>query len=159
MNDTRLGIYLNDHLALIVGELELAARCEASNRDSPLGTFLRHLTAEVEGQKEIVGDVLQRLGAGESYMKQGAAWFAEKLGRLKLNDSLVSYSELSRLIELEALSAAAQERMALWETLNVITEQDKRFDGIVFSYFRDQAQSHLAELGVRRRFAATEAFQ
>ncbi len=91
-------------------------------------------------------------------MKQGIAWFAEKAGRLKLNGSLLTYSELSRLVELETLAAAAQERVAFWDNLDALAGRDSRLGGIDFAFFRDQSQRHLEELNVRRRFAAAEAF-
>ena len=40
MNDDRLEIYVNDHLALLVGETELAERCHRSNEEGALGLFL-----------------------------------------------------------------------------------------------------------------------
>lgn len=158
MNDTRLNIYLNDHLALMVGEVELAARCRSSNRGTPLGDFLQRLEVEVAAQQSIVGDVIHRLGGCESMVKKGAAWFAEKLGRFKLNDALLSYSDLSRVIELEALAAAAQERVALWDTLDSVAGADERLAGISFSFFCDQSRTHLDELWQRKRYAASQAF-
>ncbi len=158
MNDTRLNIYLNDHLALMVGEIELAGRCASSNRGTPLGDFLHRLGVEVEAQKSIVSDLIRRADGSESMVKKGAAWFAEKLGRFKLNDSVLKYSDLSRVIELETLSAAAQERVALWDTLNAVAGGDERFSGITFAFFRDQSQEHLKELDTRRRYAAAQAF-
>ena len=74
MNDDRLAIYLNDHLALMVGEIELARRCEASNRRAPLGEFLSRLAVEVAAQKSIVGDILSCMGRPEDPFKNGAAW-------------------------------------------------------------------------------------
>lgn len=159
MNDTRLKIYLNDHLAMMVGEVALAKRCASSNRGTPLGEFLHSLEVETRAQKSVVSDVIHRLGASESRTKKGAAWFAEKLGRFKLNDSLVTYSALSRVVELETLSAAAQERVALWDTLDAVATRDDRLSGLTFSFFRDQAHSHLEELSTRRRYAAAEAFR
>ena len=161
MNDKRLRIYLDDHSALMVAEIELIGRCWWSNRNKPLGEFLRKLENEVKAQKSIVGDMIHRIGGKatiESRLKQGAAWFAEKLGRLKLNDSLLTYSDLSRVIELEALSAAAQERLALWDNIDSVAVDDSRLEGITFSFFRDQSQQHLDELNVRRREAADQAF-
>ncbi|TWU05128.1 hypothetical protein CA54_58160 [Symmachiella macrocystis] len=158
MNDTRLNIYLNDHLALMVGEIDVAARCASSNRGTPLGDFLHRLEVEVEAQKSIVSNLIRRVGGTESSVKKGAMWLAEKLGRFKLNDSLLSYSDLSRVIELEALAAAAQERVALWDTMNAVVTSDERFAGITFSFFLDQSQQHLNEICTRRRYAATQAF-
>lgn len=161
MNEKRLRIYLEDHLAVMVAEAELANRCWRSNRKTPLGEFLKQLANEVKAQQSIVKDIIHRIGCKEtveSRLKQGAAWFAEKLGRLKLNDSLLSYSDLSRVVELETLAAAAQERVALWDNLHAIEESDSRLHGITFSFFGEQSQEHLVELNSRRRMAAAEAF-
>ncbi|REJ74274.1 MAG: hypothetical protein DWQ34_23910 [Planctomycetota bacterium] len=109
-------------------------------------------------QQSIVRDVLHRLGGDESRTKKGAAWIAEKLGRFKPNDSLLTYSALSRVVELETLSAAAQERVALWDTLDAVATRDNRLSGLTFWFFRDHAQSHLEQLSTRRRYAAADAF-
>ena len=161
MNERRLQIYLDDHLAMMVAEVALIGRCWWNNRATPLGQFLQQLENEVRAQKAIARDVIHRIGGKdtvESRVKQGAAWFAEKLGRFKLNDSLLKYSDLSRVLELETLAAAAQERIALWDNLNAVASHDSRLDGIGFSHFRGQSQQHLEELQTRRRFAAAEAF-
>lgn len=161
MNDKRLRIYVDDHLALMVAEIELIRRCRRSNRVTPLGAFLQQLGNEVLAQKSIANDVIHRMGGKdtiESRLKTSAAWFAEKLGRLKLNGSLLSYSALSRVVELETLCAAAQERIALWDNFAAVAGYDSRFDGITFAFFREQTQQQLEELNTRRRFAAAEAF-
>jgi hypothetical protein len=161
MNDKRLRIYLDDHLALMVAEIELVGRCWGNNRAAPLGKFLQQLENEVKAQKSVARDIVHRIGGREgieSRAKQSAAWLAEKLGRFKLNDSLLRYSELSRVVELETLAAAAQERIALWDNIDAVASKDTRLEGITFSFFREQAQKHLDELNTRRRFAAVEAF-
>ena len=161
MNDRRLRIYLDDHLALMVAEVELIGRCWWNNRGTPLGEFLQKIENEVKAEKSIVNDVIHRMGGKRTMdgrLKQSAAWFAEKLGRFKLNDSLLTYSDLSRLIELETLAAAAQERIALWDNLESVAGNDARLEGITFSFFRDQSRQHLDELNTRRRFAAAGAF-
>ena len=157
MRDERLRIYLNDHLALLVGELELARRCRSQNTTPPLSEFLDRLIADLKDQQSLVRDVIKRLGGTENVVKQGAAWLAEKLGRLKLNDSLVKYSELSRVLELEALAVTALERVALWETLEAVLSEDERLSGIAFGACREQSQRHLDEAISRRRFAAQQA--
>ena len=157
-SEQRLQIYLDDHVALMVGELELIRRCQQSNRLDPLGEFLERLYVEVQTQRSIVKDVLHRLGGKDSMFKGGGAWLAEKLGRLKLNGTLLSYSSLSRLLELETLAAAALERIAVWDNLEAIARTDSRLAGITFDFFRQQSQGHLDELAARRRNAATQAF-
>lgn len=160
MNDKRLRIYLDDHLALLVGETELAARCHRSNRGTRLGAFLEQLESDLARQQEKVQDVIHQIGGRdsmESMVKQGAAWFAEKLGRFKLNDALFTYSSLSRVVELETLAAAAQERIALWDSLAAIAEADRRLRRFDFMALRDESRKHLTKLNSRRRRAAREA--
>ena len=161
MNDKRLRIYLDDHLALMVGEIQLIRRCRRSNRGTPLGDFLLQLENDVEAQKSIANDIHHCFGGKlnvEGKAKQIAAWLAEKFGRLKLNDSFLRYSELSRVVELETLAAAAQERIAVWDNFDALASRDARFEGVTFSFFREQSRQHLEELDTRRRFAAAEAF-
>ena len=161
MNDKRLRIYLDDHLALTVGEIELAARCHRSNQGTLLGGFLEVLEADLADQESKLKDVIHKVGGKdgiESMVKQGAAWFAEKLGRFKLNDSLLTYSSLSRVVELETLAAAAQERVALWDSLAAIAEGDRRLKTFDFIALRDESKKHLKKLNSNRRRAAVEAF-
>ena len=161
MNDKRIQIYLEDHLALLVGEMELAARCHRSNQGSRLGDFLQQLELDLADHHSELKDVVHRVGGKdgiESMVKQGAAWFAEKLGRFKLNDSLLTYSSLSRLIELETLAAAAQERVALWDSLAAIAVGDRRLKKFDFLALRDQSKKQLTGLNTRRRRAALKAF-
>jgi hypothetical protein len=159
MNDKRLAIYLDDHLALFVGERELAGRCRGSNQHSRLGDFLKELEKALSEQEATLKGVVNRIDGGrgvESLVKQGAAWFAEKLGRFKLNDALLSYSSLSRVVELETLAAAAQERVALWDSLAAIA--DPRLQSLDFLTLRNQSQEQLSALNALRRDAAVEAF-
>jgi len=76
MNDKRLRIYLDDHSALMVAEVELIGRCCWSNRNVTPGEFLQTLENEVKAQKSIVHDILHRIGAKntiESRLKKGAS--------------------------------------------------------------------------------------
>lgn len=106
MHDRRMRIYLEDHLALMFAEVALAKRCRGSNRDTPFGEFLSKLVVEVDAQRSIAKDVLRRFGGTESTAKKTATWFAEKLGRLKLNDSLVTYSPPWSQIEATGFGAS-----------------------------------------------------
>jgi len=120
VNANRLSIYLNDHLAAMTAECELAQRCLASNPDPPWAPVLKAAVGEVQRQQEAVRNILADIGDVEDPFKRAAAWAAEKLGRLKPNDSLLKYSGLSRLVELEMLLLGAQARVSLWSTLEAI---------------------------------------
>ncbi|WP_145257366.1 hypothetical protein [Planctomycetes bacterium Pan216] len=85
-------------------------------------------------------------------------WFAEKLGRFKPNDSLLEYSDLSRLVELEGLMAANLERIALWMSLDSVIGDNERFETIAIPSMLKQSQEQLEELKVFHRSAVQRAF-
>jgi hypothetical protein len=113
-----LAIYLNDHLAGATGGVELARRLRGSNRDDPaFGPALDEICAEIETDRETLKTIMDRLGVGQSRLKPPLAVLGERLGRLKLNGSLWSYSPLSRLDELELLQLGVAGKRRLWRAL------------------------------------------
>ena len=107
-------IYLNDHLALAVGAAELAERCRGNNRVGELGRFLQDLARELRDDAEAMRAILKSVGGTENPVKEAAAWLLEKAGRLKMNDAVFGYSDLSRVEELEGLLLAMQGIQAFW---------------------------------------------
>lgn len=124
-----LATYLNDHLAGSTAGVELARRARGSNEGSELGAFLATLTAEIEEDRETLGEVMEAVGAGRDRVKVTAAWAGEKVGRLKLNGRLLGYSPLSRLVELEGLALGVTGKLALWRLLRELADPRlARFD-------------------------------
>jgi hypothetical protein len=114
---SRLGIYLNDHLAASIGAGELIKRVAASNRGTAYGEALASLRTEIEEDRRTLVAIMRRLGIRPDRTKTAAAWGAEKLGRLKLNGQLTGYSPLSRLEELEILELGVTGKLLLWQGL------------------------------------------
>ncbi|HET7121127.1 MAG TPA: hypothetical protein VFI17_07745 [Solirubrobacterales bacterium] len=113
-----LGIYLNDHLAGSTAGLALAKRLRASNEDDQeFGPPLAEICAEIEGERETLTAMMERLGIGRSFLKPLGAVIGERLGRLKLNGRLRGYSPLSRLDELEMLQVGVVGKSRLWRAL------------------------------------------
>jgi len=112
-----LAIYLNDHLAAATGARELARRAAASNRGSAYGRLLAQVAEEIDQDRQSLLELMRGLGIGVDRLKLAAGWGAEKVGRLKLNGHLLSYSPLSRVIELEALWLGVQGKLGLWRSL------------------------------------------
>ena len=113
-----LAIYLNDHLAGATFGIELARRLRASNRDDPeFEPALAEVCAEIEADRETLKAAMDQLGMGQSKLKPLAAILGERLGRLKLNGRLWSYSPLSRLDELELLQIGVVGKRRLWRAL------------------------------------------
>jgi hypothetical protein len=158
MQDTYLATYLNDHLGASVAEIELAQRCLSNNRDSGLGTFLEALLLVLQDNQVRVRKLLRRINAQESVAKKLGGWMIEKVGRLKVNNALLRYSDLSRVIELETLVVGLQAQTNLWSVLEKYRATDARFEGIDFSLVRTQSEGMLEKLRGHHSRAAELAF-
>lgn len=117
---TLLTVYLQDHHAGSVGGIELAKRCAKQNTEEPLGGFLRAFIEGLQVSQDMLEEVMAHNGIAPSPVKSPMALVAERVGRVKLNGQLVGYSPLSRLEELEALSAGVETQHNLWRTLQAL---------------------------------------
>lgn len=140
-----LRIYLNDHLAIVVTEQELAKRVRRENRQTALSAFMDQYLEQLEQQRDLIEQLLSRAGGRESRTKRMAGWLAEKFGRLKFNGSLLHYSDLSRVLELEGLELAAHSRMALWRTVAELPSHRMEMLMEQTSGQLEQLAQHLAE--------------
>jgi hypothetical protein len=78
--------YLHDHVAGSRLAIDLLKSLAKQYEGAPLGHFARSIQAEVQEDRELLEDLLQRLGgARTNFLKEAAAWLVEKLSRLKLN--------------------------------------------------------------------------
>jgi hypothetical protein len=151
-----LRTYLQDHHAGATAGLELARRAAGSNAESEYGRELSRIAEEIAEDRETLERVMDELGVGPSKVKDSAAWTAEKLGRLKPNNSLLSYSPLSRVVELEGLLIGVTGKLALWQSLEVSGGGlGGEFD---FAALAERAQDQRGRLERLRERAAAEAF-
>ena len=150
MNNDHLTTYLNDHLAGSVAGIELVERCLSNNEATPLGTYLNTLVSEIKQDQAVLKEVLKRLGGGVNPLKTTAAWLGEKAGRVKLNNKLFDYSELSRLEELEGLLLGVRGKLALWTALETAVTADTRLSGVDFGSLARRAEEQLETLEQHR---------
>lgn len=113
-----LAIYLNDHLAGAALGVELARRLRSSNSgEAEFGQPLARICGEIEEDRETLIRLTDRLGIKRDAVKPALAKVAERLGRLKPNGHLRTYSPLSRVLELEILASGIGGKMQLWNAL------------------------------------------
>ena len=153
----RLDIYLNDHLAGSTLAVELSRRALASNQGTELGAFLGWLHDEIVADQTTLVTIIERLGVDRSPFKPAAAWTLEKVGRLKLNGHIRSYSPLSRLVELEGLEAGITGKRSLWQALEATFSNDERLSDIAFANLIARADHQRERVGDHRRVAAVYA--
>ncbi len=150
-----LGIYLNDHLAVLTGAEELVDRSLQSNSWSPLGEFLAKVLDSVKEDRTALEKLMAERDVKENWAKTGGAWLAERVGRLKLNGELTGYSPLSRLVEIEGIGLALEAKRAFWSTLSDVGVSEA--GGSPTEELASQSKSHIQELESHRRAAAEEA--
>ena len=138
-------IYLNDHLAGATLGVELVRRTRRENRDGELGAFLAWLEPQLVEDRAALLALIEK----PSLAKGSLAWLAEKAGRLKTNGHLVSYSPLSRLLELEGLASGIEAKLGLWLAL---AETGVDVDGLA-----DRAREQRTRLEPFRLAAARRA--
>lgn len=159
MNEKLISIYLQDHLAGATMGLELAARTAGANEGTELSPFLERLRKEIEEDKASLEEVMAALDVGHDRVKIVAAWAAEKAGRLKLNGSLHGYSPLSRVVELEGLTAGVRGKLSLWEILRETSSGEPALSKFDFGRLIERAESQLDGLADARLKAARWAFE
>jgi len=153
-----LAIYLQDHLAAATFGVELARRARAENAGTELGELLDRLAGEIERERDELAALMDRLDVKPDPLKSAAGWAAEKLGRLKRNGHLVSYSPLSRVLELEWLIAGVSGKLALWQALRDLAQHEPRLDPQRLEQLIAVAQGQLAALREHHRAIAGAAF-
>jgi hypothetical protein len=152
-----LATYLNDHLAGSTVGLELAKRARGSNEGNEYGEALARVAREIEEDRAALQKLMDSLEIRRDRPKLMAAWTAEKLGRLKPNGRVLSYSPLSRLVELEALGLGISGKLSLWQTLAEVAAEDARLDSAELARLAERAERQRTEVSRLRLRAAHEA--
>jgi hypothetical protein len=151
-----IAIYLQDHHAGATGGLALAQRAAGANRESLYGLELEALAEEIEEDLKVLERVMEGIGTKPDRRKDAAAWAGEKFGRLKRNGTWLSYSPLSRMVELEGLVVGVTGKLSLWEALGSVPERVP--DGVDVEELAARARDQRSRLEALRRRAASEAF-
>ena len=90
--------------------------------------------------------------------KNALAWTGEKVGRLKLNGEIRTYSPLSRVVEFEGLTIGVTAKLSMWKNLKRLQESDARLAEFDFERLVARAEQQLGEIERRRVSAAAAAF-
>lgn len=159
LDEKRLRIYLNDHLAGSSVGVELSKRILASNPDGPLGASLRELAGEIESDRDSLIAIMRRLSVSEDRVKKVLGRAVERAGRLKPNGQIRGYSPLSRLVELEGLSLGVEGKLSLWRALEHVLGSDPRLDGVDLPGLIARATGQRARLEGHRLEVAAEALR
>jgi hypothetical protein len=152
-----LAVYLNDHLAAATAAHELVKRAASSNEGTDYGEVLQELEHEIAEDRAALVRLMERFDIPQDRLKVTSAFIGEKLGRLKPNAHLLSYSPLSRAEELEILSLGIDGKHALWRALLDTEHADERLNAEELQALADRAAAQRSELEPYRLRAVEEA--
>jgi hypothetical protein len=150
-----LAIYLDDHRAGAAGGSALARRLVDRYADEPGFDGLRELADQVDEDVSTLDRIRDGLDVSGGDLKRVVAIVGERLGRLKPNGRLASKSPLSRVEELEQMSAGVLAKRQLWSTIDVCGVAP---DGIDLERLIDRADKQLILLTALHDRAAHSAF-
>jgi hypothetical protein len=155
MASTRtLGIYLDDHLAGATAGVELAAKLGSDHEDPALAA----LAEEIRQDRAALEELMERLEIQKNPLKQVVGWVSEKLTRLRFNEQLTGSADLSRLLQIEALSLGVEGKLLLWRALKEIAAMDARLAATDLDNLIDRARRQRETLEPYRLDAAAKAF-
>jgi hypothetical protein len=124
-----LAIYLRDHHAAGSAGVALARRA-AEHAELPAARLdqLAAVAAEIAEDLRSLESVMAGLEISPSAVKDTVATVGERVGRLKLNGSVLTRSRLSTVLELETLVAGITAKQALWKALAILSEAEPALD-------------------------------
>jgi hypothetical protein len=153
-----LRIYLRDHEAASVGGLELFRRCSKSNEGTAYAAELQRLTSDIRSDRDALRDICRLFDVKFSKVGRAMALAGVTVGRVKLNGRVFSYSPLSRVVELEAMSAGVMSKLRLWQSLLLLANSDTRLDETALIRHQTEAFDQLDVLRHLHDMAVNEAF-
>lgn len=152
-----LRIYLNDHLAGAAGGTALAHRLASSHKGTAAERELAELAREVDEDRDALIEIMGGLDIPRTYYKEPLALVAERLGRFKLNGSLLQRSPLSSVVELEAMGLGVTGKRSGWRSLRELADSDPRLDRTKLDTLIRRADDQIALLDRLRIQAVREA--
>ena len=127
-DENLVAIYLDDHRAGAAAGAALARRIEDRYGDEPGFEALVQLRQEIDDDVRTLDALRDRLDVHGGCVKRVVALVGERLGRLKLNGHLLRPSPLSKVLELEMLSAGVTAKERLWDGLMAVCDTEQLAD-------------------------------
>ena len=139
-----LAIYLHDHLGAANFALELLEKWHRDGEPPDFAHWAGQLHDEIAADREILRQILERVGEESHSPKEALGWIAEKLSRYKLSHRRPP--EFARFEGLEVLALGILGKLSLWETLQLLASHDARLGGHDYPHLAERARSQHAEV-------------
>jgi hypothetical protein len=158
--DERLETYLNDHLAGSLAGIRLARRCLSREQgtSSDFERFLSTLVEDIDADRVVLQQVMERVGARHNELKKGGALVVETLARVRHSMPLIGAGseQVETFEELELLSLGIEGKRLLWSALRLLA--DERLTSFDLADLEERARRQRDGLEKLRLAAAVNAF-
>jgi len=155
MSDS-LAIYLQDHLAGAAYAIDLVEFMRDQHKNDELGQFAATLLLDIKADRDVLQQVIVRVGSGSSVVKELTAWLGEKVSRTKLRHE--AGDGLGLFESLEFLSLGITGKVKLWRALEVATTSNPRLRGLDFHQLAARAEAQHAQVERWRLNVAHDVF-
>jgi hypothetical protein len=113
-----LVVHLRDHHALLIALRELCARIGSSSPVDAERALARRILEDLASDRRELEAVLHNFGSAPSRARTAAVQVGERLGRLKLNGTLLRRSPTTSVLELEGCQLLLESIRELWTGLD-----------------------------------------
>lgn len=148
--------YLNDHRAGAAAGTALVRRIWRSNRRTEWGPIIEQVAESIEQDLAVLDEVRAAAGISGGDLKRVTALLTERAGRLKLNGHLLTYSPLSRVLELETLMSAIRGKQGLWAALHIAAPSHPEWSDFDFAALDRRGSEQVETLERVHVWAVTE---
>lgn len=156
VDQRKLGVYLDDHLAGAAAAIRRMRRTARTLAGTPAGGLLDQIADEVNEEKtELVG-IIHDLGLRRSGIKQVLARVGEVAALVKHDRPLGRSQSMNTLLEVELLRSGVMGKRGLWQTLEVHVEV-LGLDAVRCRYLAERSERQIATLDDVHAFVRARA--
>lgn len=134
---------------------DLAKQIRDRHEGTPLGDAMASISQQIEEDREVLVDLMERLNVSRNPLKQAAGWVAEKASRVKFSGAGSGEPEHGAFMALESLALGVAGKKRMWKALKTVQSQYRPLAAIDLDALiaRADAQEEVLE---RERMAAAQ---
>jgi hypothetical protein len=159
MADRAMDVYLNDHLAGAMLGSDLAEQIRQRHEDSPLGELMGSIAPQIEEDRQVLVDLMERMGTSKNALKQAAGWVAEKTSRVKFSGAGSGEPDHGAFMALEALTLGVEGKSSMWKALKAVQSQYPALVSTNLDELIERAETQHAALERERLAAGVRALR
>ena len=148
-----MNVYLNDHLAGAMLGSDLAEQIRQRHEGTPLGDLMASIAPEIEDDRQILVDMMERMEISKNPLKQASGWLAEKASRVKFSGVGSGEPDESAFMALELLTLGVEGKASMWKVLKEVQSHYQPLAAMNLDELIDRAGAQYAALE-RERMAA-----